>query len=411
MKQLIQLLLCSLILLSLLGCKRADSNQMRLSSWVSSPSETALLKETLETFRQQYPDIDFKYEPIPGNYSEKIQLMLGTYSAPDVFYLKGLTAPSYMSFDILKPLNEFIEQDTSFQFDDFFPFVKEAFEKDGKYYGIAKDFNPYVLFYNKKMFEEAGIDSVPSNWAELEAAAQKLTKDIDGDGKIDQYGIMVEPSLEMLMPFVYQNGGSFQDENGDLAITEDAFVEALEFYYGLYQKDLATIPMDVGTSWNGDAFGRKAVAMVVSGGWLMPFLEDNYPDIDFGIAHLPQGKERATVAFTTAYSMPKATKHPQEAWELTSYLTGKEGMAKWTSTGLAMPTRKSVAEKNGFYTHPIYKTFMESAEFARPLQVQYSERGYEEAGVGMQAIFFTEVPPRKAMEDLAKRIKKYKLVK
>ncbi|MEM7102767.1 MAG: ABC transporter substrate-binding protein [Bacteroidota bacterium] len=392
------------------SCSPPGSDTMRLSSWVSSPSETELYKQTLANFRDQNPDTDFKYEPIPGNYSEKLQLMLGTRTAPDLFYLKGMTAPSYMSFGILNPLDELIAQTPDFDVDDFYPFALEAFQLDGVQYGLPKDFNPYVLFYNKKLFREAGIDTIPTNWKEFEQMCTQLTKDLDSDGKSDQFGFIVEPSVEMVMPFVYQNNGHFQNPDGSLGITDEPFIEALEFYYGLYQKGIATIGQDQGVTWNGDAFGREISAMAISGGWLMPFMKDNYPDVDYGVAPLPAGKRRATVAFTTAYSMPKSTKFEGEAWQLLDFLVGKEGMSSWTNTGVAMPTRRSVAEENGFHEHPIYKVFMESAEFASPFQVQYSERGFEEVVVAFQAIFFTDKPPRKAMEDIESQIKKYRLV-
>ena len=83
-------------LLSACGPRQAD--ELRLSSWVSSPSETKLLTNTLADFQAKYPEVAFKFEPIPGNYSEKLQLMLGTNTAPDLFFLKGMTAPSYKRF-------------------------------------------------------------------------------------------------------------------------------------------------------------------------------------------------------------------------------------------------------------------------------------------------------------------------
>ena len=402
--------LLQLVCLSLLACTPPGSDNLRLSSWVSSPSETELFKGTLADFRARYPDLEFKYEPIPGNYSEKLQLMLGTKTAPDLFFLKGMTAPSYMSFGVLHPLDDWMAQTTDFDKEDFYPFALEAFQYDGKQYGLPKDFNPYVLFYNKQLFREAGIDSLPTNWAELEQAAMQLTKDKDGDGKTDQFGFIVEPSVEMVMPFVYQNDGYFQNPDGTLGITDEPFIEALEFYYGLYQKGVATMAQDEGVAWNGDAFGRGICAMAMSGGWLLPFLKDNYPDLEYGIIPLPAGKKQATVAFTTAYAMPKATKFGEEAWQIMDYLVGKEGMANWTQTGIAMPTRKSVALANGFHEHPVYKVFMESAEFARPFQVQYSERGFEEVVVAFQAIFYTDKPPRQAMEDIKAQIQKYRLV-
>ena len=399
------------LVLSVVGsCTSPGSDTLRLSSWVSSPSETELFKGMLADFREKHPEMTFKYEPIPGNYTEKLQLMLGTNTAPDLFFLKGMTSPSYMSFKILHPLDDFMAQTPDFDASDFYPFALEAFRQNGVQYGLPKDFNPYVLFYNKKLFREAGLDSLPTTWEELEQMATLLTKDRDGDGRKDQYGFIVEPSVEMVMPFVYQNGGYFQNPDGSLGITDDPFIEALEFYHGLYKKGIATMAQDEGVTWNGDAFGREICAMAMSGGWLLPFLKDNYPDLEYGIIPLPAGKQRATVAFTTAYSMPKSTSFSQEAWEIMNYLVGKEGMTNWTKTGIAMPTRRSVAEANGFHEHPIYKVFMESAEFARPFQVQYSERGFEEVVVAFQAIFYTGKSPREAMEDIETQIQKYRLV-
>ena len=410
MGRITRFLLIALVLVFIGSCTRPGSKTMRLSSWVSSPSETEIFKQTLSEFRSKHPTIDFVYEPIPGNYSEKLQLMLGTNTAPDLFFLKGMTAPSYMSFGILQPLDGMIAETEDFDLNDFYPFAIEAFRYKGVQYGIPKDFNPYVLFYNKALFREAGIDSVPETWEELEAMSATLTVDRDGDGRSDQFGFIVEPSVEMVMPFVYQNRGNFQNPDGSLGITDDAFVEALEYYHGLYTKGVATMAQDQGVAWNGDAFGRGICAMAVSGGWLIPFMKDNYPEVDYGIVPMPAGKERATVAFTTAYSMPGSSKHQEEAWEIMKYLVGKEGMANWTQSGVAMPTRKSVAEMNGFHDHPVFSVFMESAEFARPFQVQYSERGFEEVVVAFQAIFYTGKEPRQAMNDIAEQIEKYSLV-
>ncbi len=395
----------------LISCGGFKDDEMRLSSWVSSPQETDLFEATLQEFRNLNPDIPFDFEPIPGNYSEKLQLMLGTNTAPDVFFLKGMISPSYMSFGILRDLSEDIATDPSFDSEDFYPALLEAFQKDGGQYGIPKDFSPYVLFYNKEMFREAGIDSLPSNWQELEAAATALTKDLDGDGETDQFGLVIEPVLEMIMPFVYQNGGYFQNPDGSLGITDEPFIEAVEFYHGLYRKGIATIPTDVGQGWNGDTFGRGKAAMALSGGWLLPFLKENYPDMDWGVAELPAGKQKATIAFTTAYAMPKAPNYPEDAWKLVSYLGGKEGMKKWTSQGLALPSRRSVAEENGFYEDPVFGVMMRSIEYARPFQIQFSERGFEEAVVGVQSMFFTDKSPRQSMLDIASRIEKYKLKK
>ena len=397
-----------LLLLFVFSCAEKQ-DVTRFSSWQSSPTEEKLLQQLMNGFKEKNKAVPFKFEPIPGNYGEKIQLMLGTHQPPDLFWIKDYTSPAFMRFDVLAPLDEFIKKDTTFDLNDFFPLFRDAYTHKGKYYGFAKDFNTYVLFYNKEMFAKAGIDHPPTNWKELEETAKKLTIDSNGDGKIDQYGIVIEPVFEMLMPFVHQNGGELQDKEGNPLINEPAFLGALNYYYGLYKNKIATIPTDVGAGWNGDAFGRKSAAMVISGGWLIPYLKDGYPKIKYGVTTLPQGKVKATLAFSTAYVIPKEAKYPENAWKMLSYFAGKEGMTKWTSTGLAFPTRKSVAEANGFYTDPTYKVFMESVSFARPLFVKYSERWYDEAGASLQSVFYGGVSPEKAMKNLEERLLKLKL--
>ncbi|WP_460907506.1 ABC transporter substrate-binding protein [Spirosoma areae] len=393
----------SCLLLAFAGCQPADSKQTRLSGWSASPIEEKLVSGILSDFGRKNPSVDVKYEPIPGNYTEKIQLMLGTHTAPDVFYLKGETAPSYIRFNVLEPLNRFTS-DASFRLDDFYPALLKSFQRGDTLFGVPKDFNPYVLFYNKAMFREAGLTRPPQNWAELEAFARKMTKDTNGDGKPDQYGLVLEPVIEMVMPFVYQNGGDFQKPDGSLGILDKPFLEAMEYYVGLYKKGVASIPSELSAKWNGECFGNKKCAMVISAGWLIPELQANYKDIDWAVAELPAGKKKATVVFTNAYVMPKESSHKKEGWQMIDYLTSTEGLTSMTKQGLALPPRRSVAEAMGLYNDPVKRVFLQSAEFARTFQTSLPERWNEEAGVALQMIYFDNKTPRQAMEELNRQI-------
>ncbi len=390
------------------SCIRDKENTIRFSSWQSSPSEKRLTDSLLHCFAKKYPEYKVKFELIPGNYSEKIQLMLGTHTAPQVFYVKDFVAPSYLRYDVLQPLNEYIDKDTSFDIDDFYPQFLDAFTKNGKIYGLPKDFGCFVLFYNTDMFKAAGINDPPKDWAELEEFSRKLTKDANSDGKIEQYGIVVEPSIDKLMPFVFQNMGGFQDKDGNLTLNTPEFQGALEYYYGLYKNNIATIPTDVSMNNTEEVFGRKRAAMVISGGWFVPQLKDQYTDVNYKVAFLPKGKQMATIAFTVAYSSPKENSLKEETWKLLSYLTGKEGMKAWTSTGIAMPTRKSVAAQLDYIKHPEYKYFMGSVDFAKVFQVEYNERWYSITQSAMQAIFYqkADIPQKlKQMEDDMKSLR------
>ena len=392
-----------LLLVIFIGCQPADTKQTRLSGWSSNPVEEKLMAGVLADFGRHNPSIVFKYEPIPGNYTEKIQLMLGTHTAPDVFYLRGETAPSYIRFNVLEPLNHF-SQSPSFHLTDFYPALLKSFQKGDTLFGIPKDFNPYVLFYNKAMFREAGLTRPPQNWAELDAFARRMTKDTNGDGKSDQYGLVLEPTIEMIMAFVYQNGGDFQKPNGSLGILDRRFLDAMDYYVGLYKKGVASIPSELSAKWNGECFGNKKCAMVISSGWLIPELRANYPDVDWAVAELPAGKQKATVVFTNAYAMPKESGHKPDGWKIIDYLTSAQGLKNMTKQGLALPPRRSVAEAMGLYNDPVKRVFLQSAEYARTFQTTLPERWYEEANVAMQMIYFDHKTPRQAMEELNRQI-------
>ncbi len=395
-------------LVLLFGCGEKQT-VARYTSWQSSQTEEKIIRQTLRDFEKKYPNISYQFQPIPGNYTEKLQLMLGTGKAPDLFWLKGDTSPAYMSFDVLEPLDPFLEQDPNFEIDDFFPVFRDAFKYRGKNYGVAKDFNAYVLFYNKRMFAEAGLDTVPTTWKELYTFSEKLTKDTNGDGKIDQYGFVIEPSIDIVMPFAYQNGGEIITEDGEIKIGDPAFVEATEFMMSLYRDGIATNPADVGAGWMGDVFSRRQCAMAISGAWLIPYLKDNAPDLEYGIVELPRGKRKATLAFSVAMVIPKQSGHKEDAWQMLSYLSGKEGMKTWTESGIALPTRKSVAEENGFYQDSLYSVFMKSVDYAKLYKVNMQERWFDDSQAAMQGIFYKKKDIAKTLQELAVTLEKYKL--
>ncbi len=382
---------------------------MRFSSWQSSPTEERIVQQILDSFTVKNESIPFEYQPIPGNYPEKIQLMLGTGKAPDLFWLKGDTAPAYLSFEVLQSLDSLVSASPDFDLDDFYPVFRDAFKHKGKYYGFSKDFNAYVLFYNKEMFEEAGLTLPPNNWNELLEYSKKLTVDKDNDGKIDQYGFIVEASVDMLLPFAFQNNASIVNEENEISIADPNFIEAASFFTNMYRDGIATIPTDQGAGWNGDVFGRKQVAMVFSGAWMIPYLKESYPDLEYGVAELPEGKTKATVAFTVANVIPKQTEKLAESWELLKYMTGKEGMRIWTSSKIAMPSRKGVAEENGFYEDSIFSVFMKSAEYAKLYKIPLKERWYDDCQSAMQAIFYKNEDVGATFKKLAARLERYKL--
>lgn len=389
-----------------LSCSGRERGTVTLSGWVSSPVEEKFLTMMIKEFEEKHPEIKVVYEPIPGNYMDKILLMLASQTAPDVFYLDGFYAPAMVAYDVLQPLDEYIKKD-NVDIADFEPALLKAFQFDGKTYGLIKDYTSVGLFYSTEMFAKQGIQGPPKNWEEFYAICRKLTKDTNGDGKIDQWGFCINPSLEYLLPFVYQNGGSFfSDDGSTLKILDPAFIEALKFFVKLYKEGYAVQPSDVGSEWPGDAFGEGRIGMMCSGNYAIPFLESNHPKTKYAIAELPEHKEKATLAFVVGYVISKNCRNKDDAWLLLNYLTGPQGMAKWTSLGLALPPRRSVVEMNELDKDSLKEALIRGAEYARPWQLSKHYRIIDETQSALQKIFLTDTPVDTEMKELNDRLER-----
>ncbi|HET7577666.1 MAG TPA: ABC transporter substrate-binding protein [Bacillales bacterium] len=327
-----------------------------LTGWQSSPAEKKRLKQVIDSFEQKYPNIHVNIEAIADQYMQVLTTRLIGGKAGDVFYLDSSVAPSLFQKGVLQPLDQYVTKD--FDVNDFQKPLLDAFKYNGKIYGFPKDFSTLALFYNKTMFKKAGISEPPKTFKELRADAKKLK-----NAGFKAFG--VSPDLARLYNVAQMKGGDVI-KNNKANLASPKIVSALQPIIDMHLKDkTAFVPSEVGEKNTGDAFGKGKVAMVLEGPWNIAYFKEAYPDLKYGIAEPPSfyGK-KTTMAFTVAYVMNKASKHKEAAWKLISYLTGKEGMKKWTKGGIALPTRKSVADELGYSKDPLRGPFVKSASYS-----------------------------------------------
>ncbi|PIC06347.1 ABC transporter substrate-binding protein [Anoxybacillus flavithermus] len=339
------------------GETKEEQVEVTLAGWGGNPMEQKLLKQTLDEFEKKYPNIKVKHEVISDQYMDVIKTRLIGGEGPDVFYLDAFEAPAMIETGVLEPLDDYVTDD--FDINDFEKPLLEAFKgPDGKIYGFPKDYSTLALFYNKKMFAEAGLD-VPKTWDELREAAKKLTKGTE------VYGFGVAPELARLYYIAESKGGKVVTDN-KATFADPKVVEALQPIVDMRLKDKsAAQPNEVGAGWGGEMFGQQKAAMVIEGNWAIPFLQETFPNTEFGTAEVPtiDGK-KGTMAYTVAYVMNKDSQKKEAAWKLISFLTGKEGMKIWTSKGFALPTRKSVAAELGYDKDELRAALVAGAPYA-----------------------------------------------
>lgn len=336
---------------------------IKLSGWGGSPVEQKLLKQVLQEFEIKHPQIKVKYEIISDQYMDVIKTRLIGEAAPDVFYLDALEAPFLISKNVLEPLNNYITDE--FNLEDFDQKLLNLFTYQNYIYGIPKDYSTLALFYNKKSFKKSGLNKPPSTWNELLNYSQKLT------GKLHRYGFGENAQISRHVYKIQAFGGKLIDENGNATFTSKEALQGLQLVIDQYRKyHTSALPSDLGASSGSDMFGQGKVAMVIEGNWAIPYLQETFPKLDFAIAEVPKiNNQKSTMVYTVAYVMNKRTRHKKAAWELISYLTGKEGMEKWTGTGFALPTRKSVAQKLGYDQDYLRSALVAGIDYAIPWQL------------------------------------------
>jgi multiple sugar transport system substrate-binding protein len=373
----------------------AQQTEVRLTGWTASPEEQELFEQILADFGTANPEIKITYEPIPADYATKLQTDIAAGSVADVFYVDSMAAPDFMVNGALLELDSFMQAD-GVNTDDFYPGLISAFQMDGKTYGLPKDWSSLAMVFDQQALTDAGVANPPTTWEELTAAAQAL-KDATGEARI-----CIPADIAREFAFHYAAGAEVISEDGSsIVLDSPEAATALDFYYGLYRDELASTPADVGADWPGDALAKDLADIVFEGNWVFPFLQSNAPDLQFGIAEMPAGPaEKATLAFTVSFSAFSGTQEPDAAWTVINYLTGAEGMGKWTSLGLAMPARTALADA-WLQQFPEREPFLVSGEYARGWQLGPGGQAfYNDANAEMQGLFAGTIDVAEALANM-----------
>ncbi len=388
----------------------AESGNVTLtvSGFTSSPAEDALVKQNLDKFTQAHPNITLKWNPIPGDYPTKMRANVASGNVPDVFYLQPAMSASYISAGKLLNLSPFIARD-NVNMSDYYPSLMTPFTcSKGQVYGIPKDWNSLGVFYNKQMFQAAGLQEPNSSWTwqDMQTDAQKLTKNPGTPNSV--YGISMSADASRWGAFLYALGGSVLNKDGtQAAFNNQTGIDSLQYYTSFTKANTGTLPTGVGAPWNGDAFGKQRAAMAIEGGWLIPYLAQQYPSVQYGIAPLPTASngKRANLIFTNAWSAYAGTKHPDAAWQLIKYMTGSDVQQSQLNAGFALPTLKTLANAPYFTSHPGFKVLFDAAPYSYADYYGSQDAAiHKDLGDAIESVMLNKQAPQAALSDAATKI-------
>ena len=256
-------------------------------------------------------------------------------TAPDVFYVDDQLMTAFGSSGQLLSLDEYMAEAGASR-DDFIPALLTIFTLDGKTYGLPKDWGTLGLVYIPDAFAKAGIDEPTADWGweELKAASEA----IQAEGSYA--GFCQNADWARFAPFAFGNGGSYANEDYTQATLDTPEVkEAAQFITDMKESGSLVTAADVGAGWCGEAIGKELVGLTYEGGWMVNFMRQNYPDVEWKAVELPTGPvDKADVIFTNAIGVNANTEYPNAAAAFTIFVTGPYNQAEIVKTGFAYST-------------------------------------------------------------------------
>lgn len=267
---------------------------------------------------------------------------------PDVFWMHSNEVQKYMENDILMDLTDRIASSEKLEMDKFPEDIKNLYSWNGKTYAIPKDVDTIALFYNKTMFDEAGLSYPDDSWTwdDFYDAAVKLTKE---DGS--QYGTAMNPSNEQdgWMNIIYSMGGKvLTDDKKASGFDDPNTIKAMEFVQKLVDNVMpsATVMAETGTDV---LLGSGKIAMLSQGSWMVPqFKEHEYISENCDVAVLPKDPttgNRVSLYNGLGWAVSAKTKNPDAAWQLVEWFGTKDMQLKQAQLGVTMAAYDGVSDE------------------------------------------------------------------
>ncbi|KAA9005420.1 sugar ABC transporter substrate-binding protein [Paenibacillus spiritus] len=366
--------------------------------------EQAAYKKVVDQFEKDHPGVKVKIVVTAADqYATKLKAAITGNNVPDVFYYGPGDIKAYVNSGILLNLTPYIEKDSSINLDNIWKYGIDLYRYDGTtagqgdIYGMPKDVGPFALGYNKTMFEKSGVPlpdkDKPYTWDEFIKVNQQLTKDTDGDGKVDQFGTGFNVNWS-LQSMVWSNGADWLDSTKTkVTIDDPKFAEALQYFADMQNKYHITPSTEQAQTLDTyQRWMKGEMAFFPVGPWDMSTY-DKLP-FEYDLIPWPAGStgKSATWTGSLGIGVSAKTKYPEEAVALTNYLTtSKEGMDLLVGAKVQIPNLIDMADtwaKDSSIKPANKEEFLQVVnEYGRSLpgNYTYNTEWYD--------LFFTDIQP------------------
>lgn len=306
--------------ISMIGCSSEKSNQSAeekeiLKIFIPGYDDElwkGLYDAGINDFEKDNPNVDVQV--IPAGWDEansKLVSLIQANDAPDVIITGSRSLRQFAEMGAIEKLDTYMTD--SFK-EGRVENVLNTANINGSQYGIPLAFSSRALYYRTDLIETA-----PTTWDELLATAEKVTKE-----NPEIYGFAIPTDItsgtDELFNFIYQNGGSATDEDGNIKLATTENIETLEFLKEFNDKKIIPDPVATSRSDQAKMFQNGNLAMFISGPWDKSTLDSSAETAPYAVALLPAGTKMAETLVTDSFSISSQSENKELAWKLIEYM-------------------------------------------------------------------------------------------
>ncbi len=343
------LVIVSVITLSGFSCKARPENSpitanVKLVMW-GLWEESSYLEPIISSFTEQ-TGIEISYKKIASvaDYEKKLLKAFATGRGPDIFTIHHTWVDRYKP--LISPASAETIDERILR-EEFVDVVAQDMLKDGAVYGLPISVDTLALYYNKDLFNEAGIAQPPKTWDQFQEIVEKLTK-VDRFGNIQQSGAAlgtaanVNRAPDILQLLMMQSGLPIAGADYSVDINNETSQNSLTFYTDFSNKTKKVYTWNLQQDYSVDSFASGKSAMMLSYAYQMDSVKAKNPRLNFNIAPMPQIADSKTVNFASywPYAVSSKSSSPTSAWRFVHYLTNAESAALVSKNTSSPPARR-----------------------------------------------------------------------
>lgn len=327
-------------------------------------SDGDVLREIVDRFNEENEDgITIEMDIMPAaTLTEKLAPAITTGTAPALLLQGNADVALYAGNGSIEPLDDFFEA-TGTDKADFEQSALDSFVYDGKQYMIPMQWFTQYLYYNKDLFEEAGIEKVPETWEEIAETAAQIT---NPDKNVYGFGLAVSGGVPWFDSLFLSNGGKiFSDDNTKSELVSEENLNSLKFVQDMVNSGSCT-KGTTGADLDNLMMANQ-LGMVLNGPWMVNGLKEN--EINFGVAPMPSGSAgQVGISEVTGFSIPKGTSEEEKeaAYQFIAYWNTTEVSKEWSIRNGNPPYLKSVAADSEVQENEMVKAFSVISDYGVP---------------------------------------------